>query len=105
MALTEKEREEIDSNLTEKEKKEIEKIIGEISAIYLFIEKGGFFKPWMMDSERFMGFSFFHTKSLVAHSITLNRQTTWLKGLTISLLILSIVHIFIILNAYTFKWF
>lgn len=93
MALTEKEREEIDKYLTEKGKKEIEEIIGEMWAIYLLIEKGGLHKPWMDDSERFMGFGFFHTKTLVKHSIVLSRLTWGLIVLTAALLILSIVQL------------
>ena len=103
MALTESEKEEIDRNLTEKEKGEIEKIIGEMWAIYLLIEKGGLHKPWMDDSERFMGFTFSHTKQLVNHSITLTNLTRWLIGLTIGLLILTFGNIFIILNN-TYRW-
>ncbi len=93
MALTEKEKEEIDKYLTEKEKKEIEEVIGELGAIYLFIEKGGLNKPWMLDSERFMGFGFFHTKTLVTHSIVLSRLTWGLIALTAALLTLSIVQL------------
>lgn len=93
MALTDKEKEEIDKYLTEKGKKEIEDITGEMWAIYQYIEKGGLFKPWMADSERFMGFGFFHTKALVKHSIVLSRLTWGLIALTAALLILSIVQI------------
>ncbi len=93
MTLTEKEKQEIDNNLTEKEKEEIKNIIGEMWAIYLLIEKGGLHKPWMDDSERFIGFGFFHTKALVKHSITLSKLTRWLIGLTTALLVLSIVQI------------
>lgn len=93
MALTTKEREEIDKYLTEKGKKEIEAIIGEMEAIYQFIEKSGLNKSWMHDSERFMGFGFFHTKALVQHSIVLSRLTWGLIGLTAALLILSIVQL------------
>jgi len=93
MAITEKEREEIDKYLTEKGKKEIEEIIGEMWAIYMLIEKGGLHKPWMVDSERFMGFGFFYTKTLVKHSIVLSRLTWGLIGLTAALIILSIVQL------------
>lgn len=93
MALTDKEREEIDKYLTEKGKKEIEDIIGWLWATYLLIEKGGLHKPWMDDSERFMGFGFFHTKTLAKHSIVLSRLTWGLIALTVALLILSIVQL------------
>lgn len=62
-------------------------------AIYLLIEKGGLHEPWMDDSERFMGSGFFHTSTLLEHSIALSKFTCWLIGLTTALLILSIVQI------------
>ena len=95
MALTDKEKEEVDKYLTGKEKKEIEEVIGELWAIYMFIEKGGLHKPWMGDSERFMGFGFFHTKTMVKHSIVLSRLTWGLIGLTAVLLIVSIVQLIV----------
>lgn len=99
---TEKKRKEIDKYLTKKEKKEIEEIIGEIEAIYQFIQKEGLYTEWMHDSERFIGFGFFHTKTLVKHSIVLSRLTRWLIGLTATLLILSFVQIVLyVIERYT----
>ena len=92
MSLTESEKQDIDKYLTAKSKKEIEDIIGELWSIYLFIERGGLHKPWMGDSERFMGFGFFHTRALVKHSIVLSRLTWALILLTVALLVLSIVQ-------------
>ncbi len=90
--------------LTQKEQEELIKEIEEAHAMYEFMEKQRLFRPWMGDSERFMGFTFLHTKALVKHSITLVNLTRWLKGLTIGLLVLTLGHIFIILNT-TYYWF
>lgn len=95
MALTGKEKEAVDKYLTGKDKKEIEEIIGELWAIYLFIEKGGLHKPWMVDSERFMGFGFFHTKTLVKHSEVLSRLTWGFIGLTAVLLVVATFQLII----------
>ena len=93
MALSEAEQEVVNSNLTKKEQEEVLKIVDENSAIYLLIEKGGYHKEWMHDSERFMGFTFSHTKALVKHSITLTKLTRGLIGLTVALAIIAIVQI------------
>ncbi|MBI2859041.1 MAG: hypothetical protein HYX90_08180 [Chloroflexi bacterium] len=93
MSFTESERQLINKYLTEKTKMEIEDIVGELDAVYEFIEKRGLNKRWMGDSERFMGFGFFHTKALVKHSIVLSRLTWALIGLTAALFILSFVQL------------
>jgi hypothetical protein len=90
--------------LTEKEEKEIRKIIDETTSIYDFMQKNDLYEQWMGDSERFMGFTFVHTKNLVKHSITLSKLTRWLIGLTITLVILSAIHIFLVLSD-IFEWF
>ena len=81
--------------LTKKEEEEIRKIINETTDIYDFIQKNNLYQQWMGDSERFMGFTFVHTKNLLKHSITLSKLTGWLMALTIALLISSIVQIFL----------
>jgi len=93
MALTEKETQETDKYLTKKGKREIEDIVRELDAVYLFIEESGLNKRWMHDSERFMGFGFFHTKALVKHSIVLSRLTWALILVNVALLVLSIVQL------------
>ena len=69
-----------------------------MQAIYLYIEKTGLSKEWMGDSERFMGFTFSHTKALLKHSITLTKLTRWLIFLTIALVISSAVQIILTFN-------
>jgi len=81
--------------LSNKEKGEIRKIIDETTAAYDFIEENRLYKGWMQDSERFMGFTFVHTRNLVRHSITLSKLTKGLIGLTIALVILSAVQIYL----------
>jgi len=89
--------------LEEKEKEEIRKMVDETTAIYEFLDTNEVSKKWMNDSERFIGFTFVHTKYLVKHSITLTNLTRWLIGLTIGLLVLTLGNIFIILNN-TYRW-
>jgi len=83
--------------LGEKEKEELRNMIEETTSIYEFIQNNKLFKEWMHDSERFIGFTFIHTKNLLRHSITLTRLTRWLIGLTIGLVIVSLVHIVLII--------
>jgi len=84
------------NQLEEKEKEEIRRMVNEADAIYKFIQKSKLDATWMNDSERFMGFTFIHTKNLVKHSIILSKLTRWLIGLTITLVILSVVQIILI---------
>jgi hypothetical protein len=85
------------NTLSDKEKNEIEKIVDEMQAVYLYIEKNKLYKEWMHDSERFMGFTFGHTRELVRQSITLGKLTTWLVWLTAILAILTLVNILILI--------
>ena len=77
MELTEEqEKEFVDNNLTTEDREEIKKIVDEMQAIHILTKEGGeLYRKWMHDSERFMGFTFSHTKALVKHSITLTRWT------------------------------
>ena len=84
--------------LNEKEKGELREIVEEAKTVYNFIEEERLTGSWSGDSERFMALTFMHTKSLVAHSITLTKLTHWLIGLTIGLVIVSLVNIFLILS-------
>jgi hypothetical protein len=97
MALSEQEKEFINNNLSEAEQKEVKKIVDEMWAVYTLIEKTGIHKPWMDDSERFMGFNFYHSKVLVNHSKALSKLTWGLIGLTIALLVTSIVQIVLLI--------
>lgn len=90
MALTEKERQQIDAYLTDEDKEEIKDIVGKMQAVYTYIEKEGLYQPSMHDSERFMGFNFFLTRSLVKHSIRLSKLTWGLLILTAVLLFVTI---------------
>ncbi|MFC1968320.1 hypothetical protein ACFLVX_02880 [Chloroflexota bacterium] len=98
MALTEGDKKFIDSILTAKVQEEIKEIVDEMQAIYLLTEEGELHRPWMSHAEKFMGFTFSHTKQLVNHSITLTNLTRRLKWLTVGLLVLTLGNIFIILN-------
>lgn len=89
--------------LEENEKKELRKMIKEAQAMYEFMREDGLTPEWMGDSERFMGFTFIHTKTLVKHSNALTKLTRWLIGLTIGLLVLTLGNIFFILNN-TYRW-
>ena len=80
---------------TEKEKEEIRKIVDETDVIYNFIEDNSLRRKWMGDSERFMGFSFFHTRELVKHSIALTKLTRWLEWLTFGLFLMTLIQILI----------
>ena len=83
MPLTEEEREFIYSKLNRRERKQIAKFVDEVTAMQLLTDKdkGDLYRKWMHDSERYMGFTFVHTKQLVKHSITL----AWLTGALIFL--------------------
>ena len=87
--------------LTKQEEQEIRIMINEATSIYEYIKKNNLNERWMGDSEQFMGFTFFHTKQLVKHSITLSKLTRWLIGLTIALVILSIVQIILFIIGHT----
>lgn len=72
--LTEDEQKIVDDNLTKKDQAEIKRIVDEMQAVFLLTkQEGELYRRWMHDSERFMGFTFSHTKALVKHSITLTR--------------------------------
>lgn len=83
---------------TEKEKEELREAVKEAKAAYKLIQDEKLTGDWSGDSERFMALTYMHTKSLVAHSITLTKLTRGLIGLTIGLVIVSLVNIFLILS-------
>ena len=85
--------------------KQIEILFEEAQAIYKFIDDNKLGEGVKHDAERFMVLSYGNTKALVKHSITLAKLTHWLKWLTVTLVIFSIVQIFLILNYSTLKWF
>jgi len=85
------------SALNKEQEAELKTLFEEAEAMYKFIEDKNLGKAVKHDAERFMVLSYGHTKALVKHSITLTKLTHWLKWLTITLVILSIVHIILIL--------
>ncbi len=87
------------SELSKKEEKELNILFEEAQAVYKFIDDKNLGKDVKHDAERFMVLSYGHTKALVEHSITLTKLTYWLKWLTITLVILSIVHIILIITS------
>jgi len=100
MELTEEqEKEFVDNNLTTEDREEIKKIVDEMQAIHILTKEGGeLYRKWMHDSERFMGFTFSHTKALVTHSKTLNFWTKVLVGTASCMILLAIAQIIIFIK-------
>ena len=88
------------SELTKKQEDELKILFEEAQTVYKFIEDNKLGEDVNRDAERFMVLSYGHTKALVKHSINLTKLTHWLRGLTIGLVIVSLVNIFLILSLY-----
>ena len=80
----------------QEKQKEIINLCEEATALYNFMETAKLGLDWKHDTERFMAFTAAHTKNLITHTITLTKLTWSLIGLTL-------IHLFLILNM-TFKW-
>jgi hypothetical protein len=91
------EQEYIDKYLSKAEKEELEEMVNKMAAVYLYSEQIKGSSEWKHDSERFLGFTFSHTRDLVRHSIALNKLTARLVWLTRVLAVLTLVNVVILI--------
>ncbi len=83
-------------DLTKKEEEEVVKTVNKMSSTFDFIQKNMHNTQWMdTRSGKYEGLAGGLT---LIHTLSLINLTRWLKRLTVTLIVLSAIHIFLILN-------